>query len=203
MSTSPTDTAPSPEASTKLTSTWAVLGLVFGFLFWPLGVLFSILGLRETGKRGPRAGRGLAIAGLIVSVLAAITTVIIIVFLSLATGSAVKAVNDATASASSSASSAAPSAAAPSGAEADVVIDSCKDSDFGAEAQLTITNSTDSAQSYLVSISGNDAGGQRVSELSAASNSIAAGQSAKVQAIGTLADGTTISGCTIANVTRL
>ena len=196
MSTSPTDTTPSP-ATTKLTSTWAVLGLVFAFLFWPLGVLFSILGLRETGNRGPRAGRGLAIAGLVVSVLAIITTVIVIVVLSLATSSAVKAVNDATASASSSAA-----AGAPSGAEADVVIDSCQAGSLGAEAEITITNSTDSAKSYVVSISGNDADGQRVSELSTASNSIAAGQSAKVQAVGTLADGTTITDCKVANVTR-
>lgn len=197
MSTSSTDTTPSPAASTKLTSTWAVLGLVFAFLFWPLGVLFSILGLRETGSRGPRAGRGLAIAGLIVSVLAIITTVIVIAFLVLATGSTVKAVNDTTSSASPSAA-----AGAPSGAEADVVIDSCQAASIGAEAGLTITNSTDSAQSYLVSISANDTDGQRVSELSAASNSIAPGQSAKVQAVGTLADGTTITDCKVANVTR-
>lgn len=64
---------------TRTTSRWAVLRLVLAVLFWPLGVVFSVLGLRETGDRGPRAGRGLAIAGLAVSAVAFVITVVLVV----------------------------------------------------------------------------------------------------------------------------
>jgi hypothetical protein len=50
------------------TNTMAVLGLVFAFVFSPLGLVFSAIGLRQVNRRWER-GRGLAIAGLVVSVL--------------------------------------------------------------------------------------------------------------------------------------
>jgi hypothetical protein len=49
------------------TNTMAVLGLVFAFVFSPLGLIFSAIGLRQVKRRRER-GRGLAIAGLVVSV---------------------------------------------------------------------------------------------------------------------------------------
>jgi hypothetical protein len=45
----------------------AILGLVFAFAFSPLGIAFSAIGLSQTKKRG-EGGRGLAIAGLILSI---------------------------------------------------------------------------------------------------------------------------------------
>ena len=45
----------------------AILGLIFAFVFSPLGIVFSAIGLGQTKQRGER-GRGLAIAGLILSI---------------------------------------------------------------------------------------------------------------------------------------
>jgi hypothetical protein len=46
----------------------AILGLVFAFVFSPLGIVFSALGLKQTRQRN-EGGRGLAVAGLIVSII--------------------------------------------------------------------------------------------------------------------------------------
>ena len=56
--------APAPQR----TNVMAILGLVFAFVFSPLGLVFSAVGLSQTKKRG-EGGRGLAIAGLILSIL--------------------------------------------------------------------------------------------------------------------------------------
>ncbi|MCZ2815693.1 DUF4190 domain-containing protein [Modestobacter sp. VKM Ac-2984] len=50
------------------TDAMAVLGLVFAFVLFPLGIAFSALGLRNTRRDGTR-GRGLALAGMTVSLL--------------------------------------------------------------------------------------------------------------------------------------
>jgi Domain of unknown function (DUF4190) len=61
------------------TNTMAVLGLVFAFLLPVLGVVFSAVGLAQT-RRGGQAGRGLAVAGLVVSlVLVAAAAVVLAV----------------------------------------------------------------------------------------------------------------------------
>ena len=49
------------------TNTMAILGLVFAFVFSPLGIVFSAIGLSQTKKRG-EGGRGLAVAGLVLSI---------------------------------------------------------------------------------------------------------------------------------------
>jgi peptidyl-prolyl cis-trans isomerase B (cyclophilin B) len=46
----------------------ALWAFVLAFVFGPLGLIFSIIGLSQVGKRRER-GRGLALAGLVVSVL--------------------------------------------------------------------------------------------------------------------------------------
>ncbi|MGJ7439979.1 DUF4190 domain-containing protein [Aquipuribacter sp. MA13-6] len=56
----------------------SILGLVFAFLFWPIGLVLSLVGISRTG-RGKRNGRGLAIAGAIISVIAGIIAVVVIV----------------------------------------------------------------------------------------------------------------------------
>lgn len=46
--------------------TMVLLGLIFAFLVWPVGLVLSILGLREVNRTGAD-GRGMAKAGIIVS----------------------------------------------------------------------------------------------------------------------------------------
>lgn len=59
--------APTYPPAPRRTNVMAILGLVFAFVFSPLGIVFSAIGLSQTKKRG-EGGRGLAIAGLILSI---------------------------------------------------------------------------------------------------------------------------------------
>jgi hypothetical protein len=59
--------APGYPPAPQRTNVMAILGLVFAFIFSPLGIVFSAIGLSQTKKRG-EGGRGLAIAGLILSI---------------------------------------------------------------------------------------------------------------------------------------
>jgi len=56
--------APSPARGTNV---MAVLAIVFAFVFSPLGIVFGILGRKQTARTG-EGGRGLATAGLILSI---------------------------------------------------------------------------------------------------------------------------------------
>ena len=58
---------PQPGYQPQKTNTMAILGLVFAFVFSPLGVVFSAIGLKQVKERG-EGGRGLALAGLILSI---------------------------------------------------------------------------------------------------------------------------------------
>lgn len=60
---------PYQPAPPRATSGLAIAGLVLAFLFFPLGLLLSLIALFTTGKGGKK-GRGLAVAGLIISLLA-------------------------------------------------------------------------------------------------------------------------------------
>lgn len=88
-------------------------------------------------------------------------------------------------------------------AESDVVVTDCSASgDFGMPSiKVKITNSTDRTQSYLVTVSVNDAGGSRITEANGASNSLMPGQSASVDLFAMSADG--MKSCAVANVTRM
>ena len=57
---------PGFEPAPQRTNTMAILGLIFAFVFSPLGILFSAIGLSQIKKRR-EGGRGLAIAGLLLS----------------------------------------------------------------------------------------------------------------------------------------
>jgi hypothetical protein len=61
----PDSSSQMPVQSQK-TNTFAILGLVFAFLLAPLGLIFSIISLSQIKKSG-ESGRGVAIAGIIVS----------------------------------------------------------------------------------------------------------------------------------------
>jgi hypothetical protein len=79
----------------------AILGLVFAFVFSPLGIVFSAIGLGQTKKRG-EGGRGLAIAGLILSILFTLIGLLLFFFVFAAVSEAVQtgAIEEAPAAAS-------------------------------------------------------------------------------------------------------
>lgn len=59
---------PGADLQRRRTNVMAILGLVFAFVFSPLGIVFSAIGLSQVKKRH-EGGKGLAIAGLVLSVL--------------------------------------------------------------------------------------------------------------------------------------
>jgi hypothetical protein len=71
---------PEPGYQPQRTNTMAVLGLVFAFVFSPLGVVFSAIGLKQVKERR-EGGRGLALAGLILSIVFIVLGVILAIVL--------------------------------------------------------------------------------------------------------------------------
>lgn len=61
------------------TEPMAIAGLILAFFMWPVGLVLSIIALRRT--KAPGTGRGLAIAGLIVSIVEGLATIALVVFL--------------------------------------------------------------------------------------------------------------------------
>ncbi len=51
------------------TNVLAILSLIFAFLFPPLGLIFGIIALVQISKDPFQKGKGLAIAGIIISIL--------------------------------------------------------------------------------------------------------------------------------------
>lgn len=60
------------------TNGMAITGFVLSLLgcTWPLGLVFSIIGMSQTGKDPSQGGRGLAIAGLVISIVWAVMTIV-------------------------------------------------------------------------------------------------------------------------------
>lgn len=69
---------PQPGQYQQPTEIMAILGLIGSFVFWPAGLVLSILASKKIKKTGAQ-GKGLALAGLIVSCVAAAITVIYVV----------------------------------------------------------------------------------------------------------------------------
>jgi hypothetical protein len=89
-------------------------------------------------------------------------------------------------------------------AEDDVIVSKCVTSGdvIGmADIAVRITNSTSRVQSYWVTVSVNDAAGNRLTEANGASNSIRPGQAATAKLLAPAVDGA--SSCAVANVTRI
>jgi len=61
------ETPPLPEKSSQKTSILAILSLIFAFLFPLVGLILGIIALSEIKKNPSLKGRGLAIAGVIIS----------------------------------------------------------------------------------------------------------------------------------------
>jgi hypothetical protein len=58
------------------TNGMAIAGFVCSLFCWPLGLIFSIMGMSQTSKDPSQGGRGLAIAGLIISIVSVVLTFI-------------------------------------------------------------------------------------------------------------------------------
>ena len=71
--------APAAGYQPQKTNTMAILGLVFAFVFSPLGIVFSAIGLSQIKKRR-EGGRGLAIAGLVLSIVFLLLSILVVVF---------------------------------------------------------------------------------------------------------------------------
>lgn len=69
----------------RKTSTCAIAGFILSFFSFTPGLILSIVGLDET-KRYDEDGKGLAIAGIVISVLTLISTIIMGLFLGLYIG---------------------------------------------------------------------------------------------------------------------
>ena len=69
-------TGPQPSGS----NAFAILGFIFAFLISPLGLIFSIVGLSKAKKMGGKQ-KGLAIAGLIISIISVLIILIYIILI--------------------------------------------------------------------------------------------------------------------------
>lgn len=68
------------EAEPQAANTFAILGFIFAFLFSPLGLIFSIVGLSKAKKMGGKQ-KGLAIAGLIISIISVVIAILYFVLI--------------------------------------------------------------------------------------------------------------------------
>lgn len=71
------DYVPPAQPQSSGANVFAILGFIFAFLISPLGIIFSAIGLGMSGKYGGRQ-KGLAVAGLILSI---IFTVILVIWI--------------------------------------------------------------------------------------------------------------------------
>ena len=85
----PASGAPGYAPAPQRTNVMAILGLVFAFVFSPLGIVFSAIGLSQTKKRG-EGGRGLAITGLVLSIVFTLIGLLLVVFVFAAVTEAVE-----------------------------------------------------------------------------------------------------------------
>ena len=69
-----------PVAEPQAANTFAILGFVFAFLIPLLGLIFSIVGIGNAKKMGGK-GKGLAIAGLIISIISVVIVILYIVLI--------------------------------------------------------------------------------------------------------------------------
>jgi Domain of unknown function (DUF4190) len=113
------------------TNTMAILGLVFAFVFSPLGIVFSALGLSQIKQRR-EGGRGLALAGLILSIVFVVLGVLMLVLVAVV-GSAAVGASSAIESAVSSASAAEQSAVLDAG---DTGTDAVVDQQTGGDPEI-------------------------------------------------------------------
>jgi hypothetical protein len=64
-----------PPVTSGRTNTMAILSLVFAFVFWPLGIVFGHMARRQIRRTG-EGGAGLATAGLVLSYIFGVLTLL-------------------------------------------------------------------------------------------------------------------------------
>ena len=67
-----------PQTPPPGTNGMAIAGFVLAFFCTPLGIVFSAIGLSQTNRTG-QSGRGLAIAGLVISIVSIVVGIAIFV----------------------------------------------------------------------------------------------------------------------------
>jgi len=80
-------------ASNKKTNVMAILGLIFAFVFSPLGLVFSIIAKKQI-KTTKEEGAGLATAGLVISIIGTVFWVIWIIMMIVLASTATVMVNE-------------------------------------------------------------------------------------------------------------
>jgi hypothetical protein len=73
------------ETQPSRANAFAILGFIFAFVISPLGLIFSIIGLAKAKKMGGKQ-KGLAVAGLIISIISILITIIYITLIAGAIG---------------------------------------------------------------------------------------------------------------------
>ncbi|NAZ73957.1 hypothetical protein GTQ99_00730 [Kineococcus sp. T13] len=169
-----------------------LVGIVLGPIFGLIAIILGILGMKRANAR-VASNKGASIAGLVLGIIGVVIAIIAAVIASAVVASVDEAVESAAPSSSAT--------AAPAQETQDVLVNSCTPGEFGqVSADLTVTNSDDAARSYLITVSVNGPDGNRLAEANAAANSIAPGQVAQVQAIGSITDPPAELTCVVANV---
>ncbi|MBT4604750.1 DUF4190 domain-containing protein [archaeon] len=79
----------------KGTNTLSILSLIFSFLFWPLGLIFGIVSLGQI-KKSKEEGKGLAVAGIIISSSAFFITFLLFSSFFIAIGAVSESISDLT-----------------------------------------------------------------------------------------------------------
>jgi hypothetical protein len=200
MTQSTTTSAPVVAPRNGFGVTALVLGIISAVFSWVpvLGLILAVLAITfgalgyARARKGQATNSGMSIAGLVLGVIVFVIQVIVFA-----------AVGNAANQATGSGSPSAPFSALPTNnAERDVAITKCGgDDQFGMNSvTVRVTNSTDRTQSYFVTVSMNDAAGNRLGEANGASNSVTPGQSANAQLLGGGIKG--VVQCTVANVNR-
>ncbi|TXR55569.1 FxLYD domain-containing protein [Quadrisphaera setariae] len=197
-------------APVRPTSVVAVIGLVLAFLLSPIGVVVSAFGIADT-RGGRKAGRGLAIAGVVVGALGTVLWVLAIVAAVVFVQRSVETVSGLSTAFPSGLPSELPSGLPTDlggvlggeDASADVVVDSCSSTVGGvATGSVSVTNSTDADASYVVTLVALNASGEEVGDLYAAVGPVSAGQSAEGQAAGFVDGDQDVASCEVSAAVR-
>jgi hypothetical protein len=120
------------------TNVMAILAIVFAFVFSPLGIVFGVIGRKQTARTG-EGGRGLATAGLILSIIFLVIGIVAAVLIGVMAASFVSAVDDTAVAAQISAQS--------GGRVSDVTCPGSLPAEVGAE--LTCTGTIDGTPGAL------------------------------------------------------
>ncbi|PWJ48473.1 hypothetical protein SAMN06264364_13037 [Quadrisphaera granulorum] len=205
----------SPQRPTSVT---AVIGLVLAFLVSPIGMIVSAFGIGDT-RGGRKAGRGMAIAGVVVGAVGTVMWVLAIIAAVVFVQRSVETVTSLSSAIPSEFPTGLPSglpSELPSGlptdlggalggedASADVTVESCSTSIGGlATGAVSVTNSGDDPASYFITLTALDADGQKVGDLVASIDGVAPGASAPGDAIGYVEGGGEIASCEVSGAVR-